>query len=372
MRGGSIDVVIVGGSFAGLATAYFISEGGVLILERQSELGKTQKSTCCTSVEWLERLGCRGAILKKIDNITIYSSDSSNVRLKLPETFCTIDYKVFCETLAGSLRNAEVRTGEKVVEIKGGNAVLTESGTYKGKVVIDASGWPGVSNRNTRRKTTWNSKPAFGLEVETDYAGDTDSLHIFYGKRYTPHGYGWVFPTGEDKARIGIGGQFSLKPLDALDRFLGELDIKRNGAKPHGGYLPVLSLGEPVNNGVFVVGDSCNQVIPASGEGIRKAFEYSEICGRIVIQILGGELSLEEGLKEYSQEVLKAKSFYDNLLFIQNLAHVCPDFARKRIINSLSKMEEARAGDLLKKYLEGNITTSKGKILKTVIGGILR
>ncbi|NIN92494.1 hypothetical protein GTO36_05850, partial [bacterium] len=119
-------------------------------------------------------------------------------------------------------------------------------------------------------------------------------------------------------------------------------------------------------------GDSCNQVIPASGEGIRKAFEYSEICGRIVIQILGGELSLEEGLKEYSQEVLKAKSFYDNLLFIQNLAHVCPDFARKRIINSLSKMEEARAGDLLKKYLEGNITTSKGKILKTVIGGILR
>jgi flavin-dependent dehydrogenase len=310
--------------------------------------------------------------LKKIDHVIIYSSDSSNVRVKLPETFCTIDYKAYCDTLAGSLRNAEVRTGEKVVEIKGGNAVLTESGTYNGSVVVDASGWPGISNRNTRKKIGWNSKPAFGLEVETDYGGETDSIHIFYGKRYTPHGYGWVFPTGSDKARIGIGGQFSLKPLDALDHFLGELDIKRNGAKPHGGYLPVLSLGEPVKNGVFVVGDSCNQVIPASGEGIRKAFEYSELCGRIITQILGGELSLEEGLNEYSQEVLKAKSFYDNMLFIQNLAHICPDFARNRLIKSLSKIAETRAGDLLKKYLKGNITTSKGRILKSVIGGILK
>jgi digeranylgeranylglycerophospholipid reductase len=364
-------VTIIGGSFAGLATAHFICEGDVQILERQSELGKMQRSTCCTSLGWIERLGCREAILKKIDHVTIYSSEGIKARIKLPETFCTVNYRVFCETLAGGLRNAEVRTGEKVVEIKGGNSVFTSSGRYNGRVVVDASGWPGLTNRLIRRYTRWNSKPAFGLEVETDYSGDMDSLHIFYGKRYIPSGYGWVFPTGEDRARIGLGGHFSLNPHVALDHFLSELDINRNGATPHGGHLPVLSLGEPIRKGVFVVGDACNQVIPASGEGIRKAFEYSEICGQIVNQILRGEQSLEEGLKEYSQEVLKKKNFYDKMLFIQNLAQFCPEFARKRIVKSLSNVKHERAEYLLNKYLEGSLTAPMGRILKTVIGGIL-
>jgi flavin-dependent dehydrogenase len=367
MKESERDVVIVGGSFAGLATAHFIRNGEVLVLERQNELGKMQRSTCCTSLGWIERLGCSGAILKKIDTVKIYSSDSSNVKVKLPETFCTFDYRVFCKTLAGNLRNADVRTGEKVVEIKGGHAVLTESGVYNGSVVVDASGWPGVSDRRTKKNSGWKSKPAFGLEVETDYAGDTDSLHIFYGKRYTPHGYGWVFPTGKDKARIGIGGQFSLKPRDALDQFLAELEIKSNGAKPHGGYLPVLSLGEPVNNGVFVVGDSCNQVIPASGEGIRKTFEYSEICAQIVHRILEGGLSLDAGLAEYSKAVLESKAFYDNMRFIQDMAHFCPDFARRRLIESLLKEDEAKTEAIMKRYLLGDIRSSKAAIVKSVI-----
>ena len=48
------DVIIVGGSFAGLSTAYFTEADRILILVKMKHLGERQKSTCCTSVEWLK------------------------------------------------------------------------------------------------------------------------------------------------------------------------------------------------------------------------------------------------------------------------------------------------------------------------------
>ncbi len=366
------DVVIVGGSFAGLAAAHFISGGDVLILERQSRLGKTQRSTCCTSVDWIERLGCSNSVLQRLDYLTIHSSRGAGVQVRLPEPFCTIDYKVFCETLAGNMENAEIKTGTRVVEIKEGGIVKTNQGMCTGKAVIDASGWPGVGNRAAWKNRGWRKRPAFGLEIETDYAGDTNSIQIFYGKRYTSHGYGWIFPTGKDMVRIGIGGQFSGSPLKVLNGFLSEMGVSRNGAKPHGGFLPIITLGESVRNQAFVVGDACNQVIPGSGEGIRAAFEHAEICAKIVRMIVEGRIPLDTGLAEYSRAVMDSKPFYDNMRFIQDMAHFCPDFARSHLINSLLKVDEARAEAVFKRYLQGDIKSSKSVIVKSIIKSLLR
>jgi flavin-dependent dehydrogenase len=375
MSEGLHDVVIVGASFAGLATAYFIEGSKILVLERQSELGSKQKSTCCTSQRWIEKLNCKGSVRKTFDYLTLHSSNGHSARIKLPMTFCTIDYREFCKTLADNLGNAEILTGKKVTSMGGSNSnkVVASGDSYSGRILVDCSGWKGFKeNHIDRRNGTGRLKPAFGLEIETEFDGDTDSFHIYYGMKFTEKGYGWIFPTGEESASIGVCGYVGFKPGETLDSFLQILGIKRKeGISTHGGYLPTLGLSEPVRGTSFVVGDACWQVLPLSGEGIRKAFEYAEFCGKTITRVLHNELSLEEGLDTYRREVLKAKRFYDNLRFVQTLATYCPDWGRKRIIKSLSTVDGAKVEGLLQRYFNDEITSPKTRILKAVVGGIL-
>jgi flavin-dependent dehydrogenase len=374
MRNIEHDVVIVGASFAGLATAYSIEDAKILILERQKELGQTQKSTCATSVEWMEKLNCMGSVLKTFDYFTIHSSNGQSARIRLPHTFCSIDYKKFCTILASSLENTEIFTGNRVIGMdwNDSNTLLTKDGRYSGKILVDASGWPGIRGNNRKKVSrTKRKRPAFGLEIETEFHGNTDSFHIYYGKKFVKNGYAWIYPTGKDQARIGLGAYTLYKPHEALDRFLSEINVKRDGLKPHGGYLPLFGLGEPMKGNTFVVGDACNQVLPLSGEGIRKTFEYAEFCGRIITKILRNELTLEDGLKEYSTRVFEAERFYDNLRFAQAIATSCPDWGRNRIIRFLSRTDSAELERLLVRYFDDEITSSKTGMLKTVFRGIL-
>ncbi len=366
-EGSKRDVLIVGASFAGLATANFIEKGDVLILERQKALGLNQRSTCCTSLRWMEKLGCKRSVLHSFDYLTMHSSNGTKAKIRLPETFCTIDYKLFCNTLAKRLKNTEIWTGKKALGFSE-NAVETEDGSIAGGIIVDASGWPGISQKTIQGN---NKKPAFGLEIETEFNGDSNSSHIYYGKRYIKKGYGWVFPTARDTARIGIGGYLAQKAVIDLDHFLRELDIKRNGQIPHGGHLPLFGLKKPGNENIFVVGDSGNHVLPASGEGIRKAFEHGEFCGKIVSRILKGEIELSEGLKKYQSEVMKSCIFYDNLRFIQILATYCPDWARNRIIGALAKSDGKRIENIIRRYVSNDITVPRARIIRTVIGGII-
>ena len=61
--GAEYDVVICGGSFAGLAVARELraSRARVLVLDRY-EIGEKQTSACCAPTEWIENLGLEASI----------------------------------------------------------------------------------------------------------------------------------------------------------------------------------------------------------------------------------------------------------------------------------------------------------------------
>lgn len=360
------DVVIVGASFAGLATARFLEDAHVLILERKKRLGISQRSTCCTSLSWMDRLGCPEAVLQSFDHLTMHSSGGVEARIRLPETFCTIDYNIFCNSLSEKLDNTSILLGKKALKI-GGGEVSCQNESFKGRIVVDASGWPNLNEKEVYKA---KGRPAFGLEIETEYSGDMDSFHIYYGKKFITRGYAWVFPTAEDRARIGLGGFVDFNPQRALDHFITQIGVDRNGQRPHGGYLPLFGLGSAQNNGAFLVGDAANQIIPASGEGIRTAFEFSFQLSEIIGRILAGEISNEEGLEEYRGILNDKRDFYRNLRFIQDLATYCPDWARNRIIRTLSQTDSKKPEQIIKSYLDSNITSSRRHILKIVLRGL--
>lgn len=358
------DVVIIGGSFAGLSTAYFIDSGSTLILEKEKSLGIKQRSACATFVESLKRLKCEKSILRTFDTLTFHSPDfEAKVTLFTP--LCTFDYKMFCELLKSKLSNAEIITGSKVSKVFNGNPkrVLCKDKEYKGKILVDCSGWGATIAKNLSSNYGYGSKLAYGVETESNYEGDNNSIHFFFGKKFIKGGYGWIFPIGEERARIGVGSFNNFKGREGLKKFMASLNMGENKLDIHGGFIPCFGLRDPVIKDIFVVGDACGQVLPVSAEGIRKAIYYGEICGTLVSKVLKGELELAEALNLYRNEVHKSKVFYDNLSFLQKIAVYVPDLAWNKIAKKIPNAQDI-AQKLLKIYLEDNLTASKFTMLR--------
>src|ERR1043165_2633098 len=93
------DVVICGASFAGLATARELAGTGarVLVLDRY-EVGERQTSACAAPTAWLEALGLEASMRQTFDRLVIHTPHTT-VRLPLPWTFSTFDYRQLCELL---------------------------------------------------------------------------------------------------------------------------------------------------------------------------------------------------------------------------------------------------------------------------------
>lgn len=362
MEKGDYDAIIVGGSFAGLATAYFTEAESLLILEREKDIGARQRSTCGAKVEWIKRLGAEESILRKFDTVTFHSPKGYEVEVDIPTPYCTIDYKVLCDSLSGRLKNTEIKTASKVTGVENGDLkkVLCGPEEYSSQILVDASG--------LRAAVASQLKPGYadlpvkiaGIETETEY--DTDSCHFYFGKKIAPGGYAWIFPTAEGQARVGVGCVGKLNLLDFNKRFLDSLGIQSGPSGFHGGIIPCSGLRDPVVDGVFAVGDAGAQVLPWTAEGIRKAFDYGELCGGLISRVLNKEMEHREALDIYQQKVLEAKRFYDTLLFIQNISYRSPDWAWEKAIRKICS-DETLSQRLLVAYFEENVNYTRFEII---------
>ncbi len=359
--------IIIGGSFAGLSTAYYAASDEILIIEKQREPGLKQVSTCGTFVDVLTKLKCEESILKKVDTITFHSSSGSKAVVEAPAPLCTIDYRVFCESMASRLKDVEMITDSKVLKIDGNGRRQKEvhcSGkSYKSEIVVDCSGWRAVTLNRARNRVDV-SKMAGGMESEVEYEGDTDSIHIYFGNEFIKGGYAWVFPVGETRARVGIGGYRKTNLIKRLKKFMKFMNVDegKNGLDIHGGIIPCMGLKEPVRDGVFLVGDSCGQVLPLSGEGIRKTVSYGETCGKLITKVLNDELQLSEALDAYKRAVYGSKNLYDSLYLTQKMAIYAPDGAWDRLVNKLN--DKSFGMGFMETYLESGGPQSKLGLLK--------
>jgi|Deesub1362B_J571_1020462.scaffolds.fasta_scaffold02517_3 digeranylgeranylglycerophospholipid reductase len=365
------DVIIVGGSFAGLATAYFTEAENLLIIEKEEEIGARQRSTCGVPVEWVRRLGAEKSILRRFDTITIHSPNGREVVIDLPMPYCTIDYRTFCASVSGHLKNAEIKTRSEVTGVEAGDPKKVQCGheIYSSRLIVDASGWRAAVASRLRHGYAHMPRKIAGLETVAEY--DADSIHIYFGSRLIPGGYAWVFPLAGGMSRVGLGSLKKVNLMDLNRKFLDFLGIRRWQSEHHGGIISCLGMRDPVVEDIFVVGDAAGQVLPATAEGIRKAFIYAEMLGALLSKVLNGELERSKALEIYRREVLKSKKFYDTLLSIQNIAYNAPDWVLERVIE---KVESNRfiIKRLLKAYFEEDSTYANMNSLLTSLRHIIK
>src|SRR5919197_6416150 len=96
---GEYDVLICGASFAGLSVARELAGSGarVLLLDRY-EIGERQTSACAAPTAWLEAMGVGRSLRQTFPDLVIHSPHA-DVRMHLPWSFSTFDYRQLCELL---------------------------------------------------------------------------------------------------------------------------------------------------------------------------------------------------------------------------------------------------------------------------------
>ena len=310
------DVIIVGGSFAGLATAMQLRGHRVLLIDQQP-IGSHQMSACGTPLATARAVSAEGAIQEVHDAFVVHTA-GREIRFGLRDPYVTFDYHAFCQAMLAQTE-AEVWLARATGYTDG--MVTTTQGIARGRFVVDATGW-----RSWRGQALQPARPVrhagYGLETELAVRVPlSPGLHCHFEKRLVPNGYAWVFPCGPS-TRFGIGSFEKLRLRPRLDHFLERFGFQ--SGVTHGGVLAI-ERSSPVAGGLFVVGDAAGQCLPLSGEGIRPAIFHGIHCGRAIAAALKGDLSAREARNLYREQAHSMDRFHSRLLQLQTVVAHTPE-----------------------------------------------
>nr|BBH91928.1 digeranylgeranylglycerophospholipid reductase [Thermogemmatispora argillosa] len=303
------DVVVVGGGPAGLAAAEAVARQGVgvLVLERQSEIGYPIHTSGGSWIQDMQELGVPAQLYHPIPQV-FFLSPRQEVALRYdPPVACVLDVRGLYQHLAARAiaAGAELRLRHVV------DQVLLEEGrvcgvtvrdacgrrlTIRSRVTIDASG---MARHIAVRAGLAKAFRRYGYGAEYDlYAPHypQEELYLLMGSRVAPSGYAWVFPRGQGRVRVGVGVIHPDSDDDARS-YLGyllheepRLRDKFRGASPleyHTGLFPAEGPAERFSwAGLLLAGDAGGQGSTLVGEGIRFAIYAGRLAGEIAAEAI--------------------------------------------------------------------------------------
>ncbi|MGO9481296.1 MAG: FAD-dependent monooxygenase, partial [Candidatus Kryptoniota bacterium] len=165
--------------------------------------------------------------------------------------------------------------------------------TIKSKIVIGADGvesrigrWAGIDTTVTMHDMESAAQvTAANIDVEED------TCYFYFGQKYAPGGYLWIFPKGNKTANIGLGvaADESKKKhaLKFLDEFMQENFPDASILTKLAGGVPCAeSLEKMTRPGLMLVGDAAHQVNPVSGGGIISGMIGGKLAGKVAAEIV--------------------------------------------------------------------------------------
>jgi menaquinone-9 beta-reductase len=326
LEGTSVDVLICGASFAGLAVARELAGSGahVLVIDRY-EIGERPTSACATPTPWLAAMGVSEASSQEIPQMR-FTTPHGSVRYRLPWSWSSFDYRRLCELLYEQ-SDARFETAKVEGRLEQGYpahgrpiAVSTDRGVIRATLVVDALGWRRVLGAGGYQPP--DAPLSRGLEVHPPVAGEpTVDLDVWLERSLVRRGYGWCVPAGGE-ARVGVG---SYAPAQHVRESTVEL-VERLEMEPvryQGNWFPH-RLRAATEDGVFFAGDSAGHCFALSGEGIRTAFYFGVACGRELRAVIEQGRSREDALERYQSFGAAHRRAFAVALGLQRLIPALP------------------------------------------------
>jgi len=298
------DLVVVGAGPAGSSAAFAAAKKGikVALLEKENSVAETVRTSGVTWIQNIKEFGIPDDCYNPIKKFSFCSPNNEVTISDSVPRAAVLDVRKTYRWLAHEAEKLGVDIFVKtnindVIKNKKGDIVgVVGTGpkgkiTFHSKMVIDASGFTSTVCKAMGFVTQWKRFGA-GAEYEAKVENvDSDTWWLMVGQQYSPAGYAWIFPLGNNIVRIGVGVGKPESNVDPTQRLKDLIDKKIGPIKKlgeitplefHYGLIPNDGLSrKTVFNNLILVGDSAGQANPLVLEGIRYAIKYGRVAGNI-------------------------------------------------------------------------------------------
>jgi digeranylgeranylglycerophospholipid reductase len=333
------DVIIIGAGPAGLIAGQYAAKQGanVLIMDKKNVLGVPVR--CGEAV--IEKvfkdfnIKPRKELISNIVNtMKCYSSKGKKLEVKLNLNGYILDREKFEQHLGllATKKGAEIMLSATVVklsknkvkfvdETKGSNVAKE----ITGRIIIGADGVESRVGRWAGIKTSLKPKDIAvcrqyileGLELEEN------TVEFYWGRKYSQHGYIWVFPKSNNSANVGIvspgGNNKDIGSL--LDKFIRNRAPSAKRLNHIAGCVPqAIPPKKLVSDNVMLVGDAARVAIPVTGGGIGHAMISGswagELAGRVCAENkpISNLRGFEKKMNTLRRKIKRAHMLYNVIL----------------------------------------------------------
>ncbi len=373
----SYDVIVAGGSVAGLLCAREISSKGfsVLVIEEDYEIGTPEHCGGLVSVAGLAELGIipsRKTFDHMIESaeITSPNGNSFTVNSKKQKVIEVSRRELDKQIAFQAQKNGaviKVRTSFQEITDTG---IRTNEERIDCKIFVDARG---VSSLIHKDRAGILSSAQYEI-----YAGwiKKGKVEVIFDQEKYPGFFAWVIPSGEGKGKIGVAGK-GIKVSETIEKALkdrGEFSTIRKIFAPVWIKGPIKKF---VEGKTVIIGDAAGQAKPTTAGGIFTSGMGGVYAGQAISEFLKTDNS--EDLEQYQKKWTDrfGKEFDKQLLVRKMLERLDNNTINKlfdtitpEITKEISEKDDFdfHTGSIIKLLgLKGSIKTAQ-----TLIGGEIK
>jgi geranylgeranyl reductase family protein len=297
------DVVIAGGSIAGLLCAREVANSGhsVLVLEEDYEIGTPEHCGGLVSISALEELGIvphRKSLAHYIETAEIFSPLGKRFSIESKkQKVAEINRRELDKQIAlqAKKNGAEIRVKTSFKGIID-DGVNTSDGKINCKIIVDARG---VSSLINKDRTGILSSAQY--EVYADWI-KKGTVQVYFDQKKYPGFFAWIIPSSEGIGKVGVAG----KGINASQIIQEFLSSKGNYSTIRKIFAPIWIKGpikKFVSKNIVTIGDAAGQSKPTTAGGIYSCGLGGILAGRAISKYL--KTKDENDLYEYQKLWMK-------------------------------------------------------------------
>ena len=373
----SYDVIIAGGSVAGLLCAREISSKGfsVLVIEEDYEIGTPEHCGGLVSIAGLAELGVipfRKTFDHMIESAEITSPNGNSFTINSKkQKVIEISRRELDKQIAfqAQKNGAEINVRTSFQEITD-TGIRTSKEKIDCKIFVDARG---VSSLIHKDRTGILSSAQY--EIYADWIKKGKVEVIFDQEKY-PGFFAWIIPSGDGKGKVGVAGR-GIKVSEALESILKE---KGKFSTIRKIFAPIWIKGpikKFVEGKTVIIGDAAGQAKPTTAGGIFTSGMGGVYAGQAISEFL--KTNNRDDLDQYQKKWTArfGKEFEKQLLARKILERIDNNTINKlfetitpEITKEISEKDDFdfHTGSIIKLLgLKGSIKT-----VQTLLGGEIK